>query len=235
MLTTTSAGAPGRRRDPGRPGRADRPAAAGAVVGQRGQGRRPPLLRPRARRRGRSSWRRGRSPCTGSTSTGSSRPTPDLVDVDVTVACTAGTYIRAIARDAGAALGVGRPPHRAAAHDLRALLRRRRRTGRGGRRGAAGRRRSRLPRAGRRRRPPSSRAATLTAEETRALFYGQRIPATGAPGLHAAPRSRRPAGRRSLEDAGSTARVPSASPRPANYAVAGRPAAPGPAARRRPR
>ena len=35
------------------------------------------------------------------------RPTPDLVDVDVTVTCTAGTYIRAIARDAGAALGVG--------------------------------------------------------------------------------------------------------------------------------
>src|SRR4030095_14216741 len=35
------------------------------------------------------------------------RPTPDLGDVDVTVSCTAGTYIRAIARDAGAALGVG--------------------------------------------------------------------------------------------------------------------------------
>src|SRR3954452_12806766 len=35
------------------------------------------------------------------------RPAPDLVDVDVTVVCTAGTYIRAIARDAGAALGVG--------------------------------------------------------------------------------------------------------------------------------
>src|SRR5215218_4173927 len=35
------------------------------------------------------------------------RPEPDLVDVDVTVECTAGTYIRAIARDAGAALGVG--------------------------------------------------------------------------------------------------------------------------------
>ncbi len=35
------------------------------------------------------------------------RPTADLVDVDVTVACTAGTYIRAIARDAGAVLGVG--------------------------------------------------------------------------------------------------------------------------------
>ncbi len=36
-----------------------------------------------------------------------SRPTSDLVDVDVTVGCTAGTYVRAIARDAGAALGVG--------------------------------------------------------------------------------------------------------------------------------
>ena len=35
------------------------------------------------------------------------RSTPDVVDVDVTVACTAGTYVRAIARDAGAALGVG--------------------------------------------------------------------------------------------------------------------------------
>src|SRR4029450_12516155 len=30
-----------------------------------------------------------------------SRPEPDLVDVEVTIACTAGTYIRAIARDAG--------------------------------------------------------------------------------------------------------------------------------------
>src|SRR3712207_6430707 len=35
------------------------------------------------------------------------RPAPDLVDVEVTVSCTAGTYIRAIARDTGAALGVG--------------------------------------------------------------------------------------------------------------------------------
>jgi tRNA pseudouridine55 synthase len=35
------------------------------------------------------------------------RPAPDLVDVDVTVACSTGTYIRAIARDVGAALGVG--------------------------------------------------------------------------------------------------------------------------------
>src|SRR3712207_6475123 len=35
------------------------------------------------------------------------RPEADLLDVDVTVECTAGTYIRAIARDAGAALGIG--------------------------------------------------------------------------------------------------------------------------------
>src|SRR6185312_16767006 len=38
---------------------------------------------------------------------GITRPTPDLVDVEVTVTCSAGTYVRAIARDAGDALGVG--------------------------------------------------------------------------------------------------------------------------------
>jgi tRNA pseudouridine55 synthase len=35
------------------------------------------------------------------------RDRPGLVDVDVEVACSSGTYIRAIARDLGAALGVG--------------------------------------------------------------------------------------------------------------------------------
>ncbi|GIJ77087.1 tRNA pseudouridine synthase B [Micromonospora phaseoli] len=35
------------------------------------------------------------------------RDQPDVVDVDVEVACSTGTYIRAIARDAGLALGVG--------------------------------------------------------------------------------------------------------------------------------
>jgi tRNA pseudouridine55 synthase len=35
------------------------------------------------------------------------RPTPDLLDVDVEVECTSGTYVRALARDLGAALGVG--------------------------------------------------------------------------------------------------------------------------------
>jgi tRNA pseudouridine55 synthase len=36
-----------------------------------------------------------------------SRPTPDLLDVDVAVTCSSGTYVRALARDVGAALEVG--------------------------------------------------------------------------------------------------------------------------------
>jgi tRNA pseudouridine55 synthase len=35
------------------------------------------------------------------------RPSPDLLDVDVLVECTSGTYVRALGRDLGAALGVG--------------------------------------------------------------------------------------------------------------------------------
>jgi tRNA pseudouridine55 synthase len=35
------------------------------------------------------------------------RPTPDLLDVDVSVTCSTGTYVRALARDLGAGLGVG--------------------------------------------------------------------------------------------------------------------------------
>jgi tRNA pseudouridine55 synthase len=35
------------------------------------------------------------------------RPTPELLDVDVLVECSSGTYVRALARDLGAALGVG--------------------------------------------------------------------------------------------------------------------------------
>ncbi|SFE75364.1 tRNA pseudouridine(55) synthase TruB [Blastococcus tunisiensis] len=133
------------------------------------------------------------------------RPAPDLVDVDVTVSCTAGTYIRAIARDAGAALGVGghltalrrtasgpfSVEHAAPVEEAGAAL-------------AAGGGEGFLP---------LTRAATtvfparsVTAEESRALGYGQRIPATGAAGLHAAVA---PGGRlvALLEDAGPTARV----------------------------
>ena len=35
------------------------------------------------------------------------RPAPDLLDVDVQVQCSSGTYVRALARDLGSALGVG--------------------------------------------------------------------------------------------------------------------------------
>lgn len=38
---------------------------------------------------------------------GPARPSPGLLDVDVAVQCSAGTYVRALARDLGAALGVG--------------------------------------------------------------------------------------------------------------------------------
>jgi tRNA pseudouridine55 synthase len=134
-----------------------------------------------------------------------SRPEPDLIDVDVTVTCTAGTYIRAIARDAGAALGVG--------GHLTAL----RRTASGpfaveraapveeaGAALAAGGGEGFLPLAEAAAAVFPTRAVTV--EQTRALAYGQRIPATGAPGLHAAID---PGGRlvALLEDSGTTARV----------------------------
>jgi tRNA pseudouridine55 synthase len=40
-------------------------------------------------------------------STGLRRPAEDLLDIDVEVECSSGTYVRALARDVGAALGVG--------------------------------------------------------------------------------------------------------------------------------
>jgi tRNA pseudouridine55 synthase len=133
------------------------------------------------------------------------RPTPDLVDVDVTVSCTAGTYIRAIARDAGGVLGVGghltalrrtvsgpfSVADAAPVEEAAAMLTA------GGGAGVLG----------------LTEAATtvfalrsVTEEEARALSYGQRIPASGVPGLHAAVDS---GGRlvALVEDAGSTARV----------------------------
>jgi tRNA pseudouridine55 synthase len=133
------------------------------------------------------------------------RPTPDLVDVDVTVACTAGTYIRAIARDAGAALGVGghltalrrtvsgpfSVTQAAPVEEAAAAL------AGGGGAGVLG----------------LTEAATtvfpvraVAEDEARALTYGQRIPATGVPGLHAAVD---PGGRlfALVEDAGVMAKV----------------------------
>jgi tRNA pseudouridine55 synthase len=133
------------------------------------------------------------------------RPTPDLVDVEVTVSCSAGTYIRAIARDAGAALGVG--------GHLTAL-----------RRTASG------PFTVAEAAPVEEAAAAIVAggghgalsltaaatayfparavdpEEARHLVHGRRVAASGRPGLPAAVDAD---GRlvALLEDAGSTARV----------------------------
>jgi tRNA pseudouridine55 synthase len=134
------------------------------------------------------------------------RPTADLVDVDVTVSCSTGTYIRAIARDVGAALGVGghltalrrtssgpfdtgqaRPVEEAAGALAEA----------GAGAGVLG-----LTDAARAVFP----ARELTAEEAVALGHGQRVPPTGTPGLHAAVA---PDGRliALIEDAGQVARV----------------------------
>ncbi len=134
-----------------------------------------------------------------------SRPTPELVDAEVTVTCSTGTYIRAIARDAGAALAVG--------GHLTAL--RRTRSGPFGTdraRPVADAAASLLAGAG----PgfvPLTAAATavfperrVTAAEAVDLGHGKRLAATGVPGLHAAVD---PTGRlvALVEDSGPTARV----------------------------
>jgi tRNA pseudouridine55 synthase len=134
------------------------------------------------------------------------RPTPDLVDVGVTVSCSTGTYIRAIARDVGAALGVGGhltalrrtssgpfdTGHARPVEDAGAAL-----AAAGAGAGVVG-----LTDAARAVFP----ARELTAEEAVALGHGQKVPATGAPGLHAAVA---PDGRlvALVEDAGQVARV----------------------------
>ncbi|MFT4011199.1 MAG: tRNA pseudouridine(55) synthase TruB [Nocardioidaceae bacterium] len=50
---------------------------------------------------------RARPVTIGSITVGPLRRVGDLADVDISVTCGSGTYVRAIARDAGAALGVG--------------------------------------------------------------------------------------------------------------------------------
>jgi tRNA pseudouridine55 synthase len=78
----------------------------------------PPVLKPRpvtvwsftvqAVRPARADSPDPGSPGTGSPGTGPADPAPgDLLDVDVEVRCSSGTYIRALARDMGEALGVG--------------------------------------------------------------------------------------------------------------------------------
>ena len=78
----------------------------------------PPVLKPRpvtvwsftvqAVRPARADSPDPGSPGAGSPGTGPADPAPgDLLDVDVEVRCSSGTYIRALARDMGEALGVG--------------------------------------------------------------------------------------------------------------------------------
>ena len=174
-----------RRRRVARPGRADRSAAAGPLGRERGQGRPGGVPTSACGPVRRSSWRRASVTVHSIEVRRIARPYPDLVDADVTVSCSAGTYVRAIARDAGAALGVG--GHLTALHRIAsgpfgvadavpvedaaaALLA-------GGGPGVL---------------PLADAAATvfprrtLDDDEARALGYGQRIAATGAAGLHAA-------------------------------------------------
>ncbi|SDG76865.1 tRNA pseudouridine(55) synthase TruB [Klenkia brasiliensis] len=133
------------------------------------------------------------------------RPTADLVDADVEVVCSTGTYIRAVARDAGAALGVG--------GHLTAL----RRTRSGPFDQAAARpvedaAAALLAGAGAGFVPLTAAATAVfperpvSAEEAVDLGHGKRVAATGAPGLHAAVD---PTGRlvALVEDTGRTARV----------------------------
>jgi tRNA pseudouridine55 synthase len=134
------------------------------------------------------------------------RPTPDLVDVDVTVSCSTGTYVRAIARDTGAALGVGghlTALRRTASGPFDTRLARPVEDAAGalaadgtgdGVVGLADAARAVFP------------ARELTAEEAVALGHGQRVPATGTAGLHAAiaPDGRLVA---LVEDGGGAARV----------------------------
>jgi tRNA pseudouridine55 synthase len=133
------------------------------------------------------------------------RPTPDLADVEVTVVCTAGTYIRAIARDAGAALGVGGhltalrrttsgPFSVDAAGPVEEVAAALAASGGPGVLALADAAAAVFPR------------RDLTAAETTAVGYGQRVPASGSEGLTAA---LAPDGRlvALLEDAGEQARV----------------------------
>ncbi len=99
----------------------------------------------------------------------------DLLDVDVAVTCSSGTYIRALARDLGAALGVG--------GHLTAL----RRTRVGPYRAAAAATLDELA-ADLRMIPLAAAAAQafprrdLTEPETRLVAHGGRLPAAGEPG-----------------------------------------------------
>ena len=118
------------------------------------------------------------------------RPAGDQLDVDVTVRCSSGTYIRALARDLGAALGTG------------GHLTRLRRTRVGGYGLEVARTLEQL--AGRFEIIPLAEAAAagfprrdLSADEARRLAHGARLPAATPgqqqrPGRHRPPTAPRP-------------------------------------------
>ena len=91
---------------PGRGREAHRADPAGSARRQRDQDRRPARLQadPRGRRAGAS-----RPPGDRLRVHGDGHPpgTGDWLDLDATIRCSSGTYIRALARDLGAALGTG--------------------------------------------------------------------------------------------------------------------------------
>jgi tRNA pseudouridine55 synthase len=115
------------------------------------------------------------------------RPLGDLMDVDVKVTCSSGTYIRAIARDLGAALGVG--------GHLTAL----RRTRVGPYQVSAAATLDELA-ASLRVIPLAEAAAAafprrdLTAQEARLVAHGARLPAAPGPPGDAEPRGTEPGG-----------------------------------------
>ena len=78
---------------------------AGAEHGVGDQGRRPPRVRAGAD--GEDGRARGAPGDGDRFDVLGVRPAGDLLDVDVAVECSSGTYVRALARDLGAALGVG--------------------------------------------------------------------------------------------------------------------------------
>ena len=87
--------------------RAHRRDLAGAEPRLGDQGRRASRLRPRPRGRGGRARPRARSPCRVRRAWRARAATDEFLDLDVVVDCSSGTYIRALARDLGAALGVG--------------------------------------------------------------------------------------------------------------------------------
>ena len=104
-LTPAAGPAPDAGRGRGGTARLHRHDLAAAAGLQRDQGRRPAGLRDGACRRDRRAGRRARSRSTPSTSCRGTTPTRSARSPCVDVACSAGTYVRALARDLGEALG----------------------------------------------------------------------------------------------------------------------------------